>query len=57
MMLYVILLSMLTILVFDLWQQLSVASEGESDLQDNVGWGGKWLIDFNAGKTELVSFD
>ena len=22
-----------------------------------VGWGKKWLVDFNAGKTRLVSFD
>ena len=30
----------------DLWQQL-----------DTVDWGKKWLVDFNAGKTQLVSFD
>ena len=41
----------------DLWQQLELASELESDLQDTVGWGRKWLVDFNAGKTQLVSFD
>ena len=34
-----------------------MASELESDLQDTVDWGKKWLVDFNAGKTELVSFD
>ena len=28
----------------------------ESDLRDTVDWG-KWLVDFNAGKTKLVSFD
>ena len=39
----------------DLWQKL--ASELESDLQDTVDWGKKWLVDFNAGKTQLVSFD
>ena len=38
----------------DAWQQLEFASELESDLQD---WGRKWLVDFNAGKTQLVSFD
>ena len=32
----------------DLWQQLEWASELESDLQDTVDWGRKWLIDFNA---------
>ena len=34
-----------------------MASELESDLRDTVDWGRKWLVDFNAGKTELVSFD
>ena len=41
----------------DLWQQLEVASELESDLRDTMDWGKKWLVDFNAGKTQLVSFD
>ena len=41
----------------DLWQQLELASELESDLRDTVDWGKKWLIDFNAGKTQLVSFE
>ena len=41
----------------DLWQQLELASELESDLRDTVNWGRKWLVDFNAGKTQLVSFD
>ena len=41
----------------DFWQQLELASELESDLQDKVDWGRKWLIDFNAGKTQLVLFD
>ena len=40
----------------DLWQQLELAPELESD-QDTVDWGRKWLVDFNAGKTQLVSFD
>ena len=40
----------------DLWQQLELASELESHLQDTVDWGKKWLVDFNAGKTQLVSF-
>ena len=34
-----------------------MASELESDLSDTVDWGRKWLVDFNAGKTQLVSFD
>ncbi len=41
----------------DLWQQLELASELESDLPDTVDWGRKWLVAFNAGKTELVSLD
>ena len=41
----------------DLWQQLELASELESDLRDTFDWGRKWLVDFNAGKTQLVSFD
>ena len=41
----------------DLWQQLELASELESDLQDTVDCGRKWLVDFSAGKTQLVSFD
>ena len=41
----------------DLWQQLELASALESDLQDTVDGGRKWLVDFNAGKTQLVSFE
>ena len=41
----------------DLWQQLKLASELESDLRDTVDWGRKWLVDFNAGKAQLVSVD
>ena len=41
----------------DLWQQLELASELESDLRDTEDWGKKWLVDFNAVKTHLVSFD
>ena len=41
----------------DMWQQLELASELESDLQDTVDWGKKWLVDFNAGKTQLILFD
>ena len=38
----------------DLRQQLELASEVESDLRDTVAWGRKWLVDFNAGKIQLV---
>ena len=41
----------------DLWQQLELASELESDLRDTMNWGKKWLVDFNAWKTQLVLFD
>ena len=41
----------------DLWQQLELVSELESDLRDTVGWGRKWLVDLNAEKTQLISFD
>ena len=44
-------------LASDLWQQLELTSELESDLQDTVYWGRKWLVDLNAGKIQLVSFD
>ena len=40
----------------DLWQ-LELASELESDLRDTVDWGRKWLVNFNAVKTQLVLFD
>ena len=41
----------------DLWQQLELASELESDLCDTVDWDRNWLVDFNAGKTQLLLFD
>ena len=41
----------------DMWQQLELASELKSDLRDTVDWGKKWLVDFNAEKTQPVSFD
>ena len=62
-MLSVMLLSMLMMQVSkcdqasDLWQQLELTSKLESDLRDTVDCGRKWLVDFNAGKTQLVSFD
>ena len=34
-----------------------MASELESDIQDTVDWGRKRLVDFNAGRTQQVSFD
>ena len=41
----------------DPWQQLKLVAELESDLQDTVDWGRKWLADSNAGKTQLILFD
>ena len=40
----------------DLWQQLELASELESDLRDTLEKGRKWLVDFNGGKTQPVPF-
>ena len=34
-----------------------LVSELGSDLWDTLHWGSKWLVDFSAGKTELVLFD
>ena len=34
-----------------------MASELEPDIRDTLDWGKKWFVDFNAGKTQLVSFD
>ena len=41
----------------DLCQQTELASELESDPQDTVDWSKKWLVGFNAGKTQLVLFE
>ena len=44
--------------VSDLWQQLELVSELESIyIQGTLDWGRKWLIDFNAGKTQVVSIN
>ena len=40
-----------------LWQQLELVSGVESDLQDTVDQGRKWLVDFSVGKSQVVSFD
>ena len=39
----------------DLWQQLELVSERKSDLQEIVDGDRRCLIDFNAGKTQMVS--
>ena len=41
----------------DMWQQLELGSELESDIRDTVGWIRKWLVDFNTWKTQIVLFD
>ena len=41
----------------DLWQQLELASELESALRGTMDCGKKWLVNFKAGKIQLVSFD
>ena len=55
-----ILLSILSVighLICGHWQQLELASELEYDLRNSVDWGKNWLVDFNAGKTQLILFD
>ena len=39
------------------WQQLELAFKLESDLWDTADWSRKWLVDFNAGKTQIVLTD
>ena len=34
-----------------------LAPEIESDIRDTVDWSKKWVVDFNAGKTQLFLFD
>ena len=29
----------------------------KSDLRNTVDWRRKWLVDFNTGKTQVISFD
>ena len=38
-------------------RSVSTTSQLVSDLRDTVDWGKKRLVDFNAGKTQLVSFN
>ena len=40
-----------------LWQQLQIAPELQSELQDTEDLGSMWFVDFNTGKTQLVSFN
>ena len=40
-----------------MWKQVELASKLESDLQDTVYWDKKRLVDFNAGKTQLILFN
>ena len=41
----------------NMWQQLELVSELKSDLWDTVDSSRKCLVDFNAGKTQLLLFD
>ena len=38
-------------------QNWLLSFENWSDLEDTVDWNRKWIVDFNAGKTQLVSID
>ena len=40
-----------------MWQQLELASKIKPEILDTVVWGKKLLVDFNAGKIQLVLFD
>ena len=42
---------------FDLWQQLLLTSELESDHLDTEVWSSKWLADFSTGKTWFILFE
>ena len=42
---------------FNLLHHLDLASEFESDIRDTANWGMKWLVVFNAGKTQPDLFD
>ena len=64
MMLSVILLSMLMILLSTLSVIRHLICGNNLNwllnlnlIYKTLGWGRKWLVDFNAGKTQLVSFD
>ena len=65
MVLSVILVFMLMILFFffNVWSGIWSVATTRIDfwtwiyLQDTVDWGNKWLVEFNAVKTQLVSFD
>ena len=37
----------------ELWQQIELASVHKSDPRDTLDWDRKWLVGFNAGKTQL----
>ena len=52
-----ILLSILSVISHLICGNVEFALELESDLQDSVDWSRKWLVDFNSGETQLVSFD
>ena len=41
----------------DLWEQPELTFELEYDLRDTGDWGIKWHVDYNAGETQVVSFD
>ena len=64
MMFFFIFSSMLMVLLllksdqnYDLGQHFEFASKFESDLRVTLIWGNKWLVNFCATKTQLVSSD
>ena len=43
--------------VSDEFERLCMSGDLEGDLRDVVDWGKRWLVSFNAKKTQLISFD
>ena len=41
----------------NIWKQVEMPLDLESGFRGTVEWGSRWLDSFNAGKTQLVSFD
>ena len=42
---------------YKLWQNLKLAFQAKSGLWDAADWGKKWVVNFNSGITQIVSFD
>ena len=47
----------MSVILLSMWQQPELSCELASDIQDIVDWDRKWISNFNAKQTHLVSFD